>query len=162
MNKKIGTILAVFALFLVLCCLGGFFYIKQVADRINKVIAKDQAYVTQALNTTAKSWDEQIFSTFADDTFNTPAHRAETKKQFAMLKDKLGMLVNLGEVTTDKKSFKANNGSAQGFYVSFTATAKFEKGNAVFSVTVKNLNEQMRIFDISVNPLKSALAPKSP
>jgi hypothetical protein len=98
----------------------------------------------------------QEFSKFADDSFNTPEKREETRKLFATLKKNLGPLVELGEVTTGAKAFKANNqGNEQGFFISLTAKAKFEKGNGVFTVVVKNYKEQMKITSISLDPDKA-------
>jgi hypothetical protein len=153
MNKKVGIVLAVFAALLVLCCLGGFFYVKSVADKITGVVAKDQVFVANVLKSTTKNWDENEFSKFADESFNTPEKREGTRKQFALLKQKLGPLVSLGEVVPDSKAFRANTGGkANGFFVSMTAKAKFEKGDGVFTVVVKNYQDKMTITSIGIDP----------
>lgn len=153
MSKKIGIIFAVFAGLLILCCLGGFFYLKGIANRITDVVKKDQAYVTLALNSTASTWDEKEFAPYADASFNTPQKRAETQKLFGTLKQKLGRLIKLGGVVPDTKTFRANSdGTGQGFFVTLTAKATFEKGTGVFTVTVKNVKDQVKIYNISLDP----------
>ncbi len=164
MNKKVGIGLAVFLALLVICCTGIFFFFKTATGKIMETVSKDQVFVANVLKSTTKNWDENEFSKFADDSFNTPDKREETRKLFATLKKNLGALVELGEVTTGTKAFKANNeGNGQGFFVSLTAKAKFEKGNGVFTVVVKNFKEQMKITSISLDPDKpQAPGTKSP
>ena len=163
MSKKIGIIFAVLAGLLVLCCLGGGFYLKSFAGRVNEIITKDQAFVSKVLNSTAKTWDEKEFSPFADDSFNTPTRKAETQKLFATLKQKLGPLVTLGEVIPDKKAFRANSDArGQGFFVSFTAKAKFERGTGVFTVMVRNRKDQMKVYDISLDPERPSNSSNKP
>ncbi len=157
MSKKVGIVLAVVGAILLLCCLGGIFFTKSVTAKIFESVDKDKAFVATALNATAKTWDEEAFATFADESFNTPTRREETRKLFATLKQKLGPMLSLEEVIDDKKSFKADNsGTTQGFFVTLHANAKFQKGTGVFTVTVKNLKDQIKITDIHLDPLPGA------
>jgi hypothetical protein len=160
MSKKTGIILAVIVFIAILCCSGTFMFMKNVMTKVNETVVNDQKFVATVLKATAAKWDENAFSPYADDTFNTPAKREETRKQFESLNKNLGPLVSLGEVVQDMKALRANNtGVEKGFFVSFTAKAKFEKGNGVFSVTVKNLQNQTKIYAIALNPDKSPATP---
>ena len=162
MNKKAGIVWVIAALVLISCCLGTFFFAQSFTKRITETMAKDQKFVTTVLTSCTKTWDEDLFSKSADESFNTPAKRAETQKLFATLKEHLGGLVSLGDVTFSKEASRSNNnGTAQGFFVSFTAKAKFEKGNGIFTVTVKNIKDQMKIYTIGLDPDKSVIAPPS-
>jgi hypothetical protein len=159
MNKKVGIALTAFAAMLLLCCLGFFFTLRSATKKITEVIAKDQVFVSNVINSTAKNWDENEFSKFADDTFNTPEKRAETKKLFLTLKKNLGPLVSLGEVAPGAKAFRpTTDGDGNGFLVSLTAKAKFEKGDGIFTVVVRNVKEKMTITSISLDPDKSPSA----
>ncbi len=156
MNKRAGIVWVIAATVLVSCCLGTFFFAQSFTKRVGETITKDQKFVTTALNSSAKNWDESKFAKFADESFNEPAKREATQKLFATLKQNLGGLLSLGEVTVNKDVSRANNnGTAQGFFLSFTAKAKFENGDGIFSVTVKNLKDQMKIFTISLDPDKT-------
>lgn len=157
MNKKVGIGLAIFAGLTLFCCLGVFFYLKSTIAKITDVMAKDQVFVANVLKSTTKNWDEAEFSKFADETFNTPEKREGTRKLFLTLKKNLGPLETLGEVIPNGKSFQANNnGASKGFLITLTAKAKFEKGNGIFTVVVKNHQEKMTITSISLDPDKSA------
>jgi hypothetical protein len=160
MNRKIAVVFAVFMGLLVLCCSGIFFYVKSVTSKITDLVIKDQKFVSNVLQSCTKNWDENEFSKFADPSFNTPEKRQETRKLFATLKQNLGPLVTLGEVTTDKKTFRAaSDNTAQGFFVALKAKAKFQKGEGVFSVTVKNFKDKETIFAIGLDPVKPTSPP---
>ena len=156
MNKRAGIVWVIAATVLVSCCLGTFFFAQSFTKRVGETIAKDQKFVATVLNSSAKNWDEGEFSKFADESFNAPAKREATKKLFSTLKQHLGGLVSLGEVTINKDASRSNNnGTTQGFFMSFTAKAKFEKGNGIFNVTVKNIKDQMTIYTIGLDPDKA-------
>lgn len=156
MNKKFGIIAAVIGGLLLVCCLGGFFFINGALGKVRDTIKADQAFLDKALKATAKDWDEKEFSLYADESFNTPEKREATKKLFASLKQRLGSLETLGAVEPagGKGSFRAGTqkGADQGFFVSFRAKAKFQKGNGVFEVMVKNNKDKHTIYEISLNP----------
>ncbi|MEI8281829.1 MAG: hypothetical protein WCG75_05450, partial [Armatimonadota bacterium] len=129
MSKKTGIILAVILFVALLCCSGTFLFMKNVMTKVNEAVVSDQKFVATVLKATASKWDESAFSPYADDSFNTPEKREETRKQFETLNKNLGPLVSLGEVVQDMKALRANNtGIEKGFFVSFTAKAKFAKG----------------------------------
>jgi hypothetical protein len=156
MNKKFGIVAAVLGGILLLCCLGGFFFINGALSKVGETIKADQAFLDKALKATAKNWDESEFSLYADESFNTPEKRETTKKLFSTLKQRLGSLVSLGtiEPLTRGRAFRTGTqkGADQGFFVSFRAKAKFEKGNGVFEVMVKNNKDKHTIYEISLNP----------
>lgn len=160
MNKKVGIVLAVVGALLLLCCLGAIFFTKGVAEKVTETINRDHSFVEKALNATAKTWDEEEFSKYAEASFNTPARREETRKLFATLKKNLGAMTSLEKPVEEKKSFKADSSSADpGFLVTLTAKAKFEKGGGVFTVTVKNYKAQTKITDIHLDPLPGSNIP---
>jgi hypothetical protein len=65
-------------------------------------------------------------------------------------------MLSLGEVTPGAKAFRANaDGSERGLLVSITAKAKFEKGNGIFTVVVRNVGEKMTVTSISLDPDKT-------
>lgn len=143
------------------CCLGGIFIAKGVATKLTETLNNDHLFVEEALTATGKTWDEKRFSGYADDSFNTPARREETKKLFATLKSKLGMLTSLEKPVEEKQSFKADSTSADpGFFVTLKAKAKFEKGNGIFTVTVKNYKSKAKIVDIHLDPDPGSKTPK--
>lgn len=157
MNKKVGIAITVFAALMLFCCLGFVFTLKSATAKITEVITRDQTFVATVLKATAKDWDEGEFSKYADSSFNSPARREETKKLFASLKKNLGVLVSLGEVTPGSKVLGSNNGASNGLFISLTAKAKFEKGDGIFTVVVKNVKEKMTVTAISLDPDKSSV-----
>ena len=160
MSKKVGIILAVLAAIMVLCCAGGFFFFKGFANKIVETSAKDQAFIATALTATAKTWDEKVFSTYADENFNKPEHRESTRKQFANLQKKLGSLVSLQKAVEQKRAFNADsNMPSPGFYITYKANAKYEKGDGVFTVTVRNSKNEIKITDIGLDPVGPAKTP---
>ena len=155
MNKKVGIGLTIFAALVLLCCIGGIFTLKSAAAKLTEVISNDQIFVTKVLQASATTWDENEFSKFADESFNTPASREKNKKLFLTLSKNLGPLVSLSEVMPGSKSLKANtDGNGNGFFVTLTAKGKFEKGEGVFTVVVKNVKEKMTIMAISLDPVQ--------
>jgi hypothetical protein len=104
MGKKVGIASAIFIGVIILCCLGGGFTVRQFLGRIKETVTKDQTFVRTALTATAKNWDEKDFSIFADDSFNEPSKKEETRKLFVTLKEKLGTLVSLGTVELQRSN----------------------------------------------------------
>ena len=154
MGKKVGVASAIFVGLIILCCLGGGFTIRQFLGRIKETVSKDQTFVRTALTATAKNWDEKDFSIYADDSFNQPSKREETRKLFATLKDKLGPLESLGTVELPRSNgFRpANDGSSKGLFLTFIVKAKFQKRDGVFEVTIRNNKDHQAIYAIGLNP----------
>lgn len=154
MGKKIGVVVAVLGGIFLLCCLGGFFFFRNVFGQLRETVKTDQTFVETALKATAKNWDEKDFAIYADESFNTPERKAETRKLFATLKEKLGPLVSLGEVKAQRRGgfHSVSEGPKAGFYVTFDVKAKFQKRDGVFEVTVRNNKDHHSISAISLNP----------
>lgn len=154
MNKKFGIAIAIFLGCLLLCC-GGMLYAGNTAfRRIRETVAADRVFVRNALTATAKNWEEADFAPFADDAFNAPDKKEQTRKLFATLKEKLGSLETLDEPVVQRQgAFRSSNtGENRGFYVTFKVHAKFAKRNGIFEVTVRNTKDKKYISDISLNP----------
>ena len=65
--------------------------------------------------------------------------------------------MSLGEVTPGSKVLGSNKGASNGLFISLTAKAKFEKGDGIFTVVVKNVKEKMTVTAISLDPDKSSV-----
>jgi len=154
MGKKVGIIAAVVGGIILLCCLGGIFFARNVIGQLKETVAKNQTFVGTALMATAKNWDEKDFAIYADESFNKPENKKKTQELFATLKEKLGPIVSLGEIKPLRQnSFRTNDkGDNKGFFVKFEVPAKFQKRDGVFEVTVRNNRERQTIFAISLNP----------
>ncbi|MBI1332080.1 MAG: hypothetical protein JST12_13940 [Armatimonadetes bacterium] len=154
MNKKTGVVLAIVAGILILCCAGGAFMIRSMFNQIQETVKTDKEFVKTALTATAKNWDEKDFALYADDSFNKPENKEKTQKLFTELKDKLGSIKTLGDITVLRRGgFRTNDsGTDRGFYITFRASATFEKRDGVFDVTVKNNKDKHVIYSIALNP----------